>query len=316
MKTKRIALGLAGILIASASIITSCKKSTTTPAPTPDSDTQAASDHSTAENSSNDISAIGSQSIDNGGLSTYKLGGDGLLTPESGTVTITPNLSAKTVTVTFSSFLGKDGHLRNGTLLYDYSATTNNAIHYRDSGLVINVSTPGNTYSVDGDFIEITSKTISNKGRITSGNMTWNVSANIKIVKANNGGTVTWNATRTHVLLNTNATTYNGSAIAAAYSGPSVPINWAQALIAVTTGSSSGTTAAGESFSSNISHQLVRNFNCSPDANHPFRHPFVEGTINFTPGTKATRTIDFGTGTCDLDYTVTINGNVYHLTLP
>jgi hypothetical protein len=316
MKTKRILLALASFTLASAVLFTSCRKKEKKEEV--DSDTSAASDNATAENTSSDIMNIGSQSLDNGNLTTYKMtpgSGDNLLSPASGTVTITPNLTAKTVTVTFSSFVGTDGHLRNGTILYDYSQSTNGAIHYRDSGLYISVTTPSNDYYVDGNQVKIISKTIQNKGRITNSNMTWTVNAHLNIVKANSGGTIDWNCSRTKVLLNTNATTYNGSALPAAYNGSATPISWTTALIGIT-GSASGTTAGGDSFSGSIGSQLVRNFNCSPDANHPHRHPFVQGTIDFTPGTKATRHIDFGNGNCDLNATVTINGNTYNITLP
>lgn len=309
-------MALASLTLASAVLFSSCKKDKKKE--DIDSDTSAASDHATAENTSSDLLNIGSQSMENGSLTTYKMmpgGDDNLLTPMSGTVTITPNLTAKTITVTFASYVGTDGHLRNGTILYDYSQSVNNAIHYRDSGLYVSVTTPNNDYYVDNNQVKVISKTIQNKGRITNGNMTWAVNAHLNIVKANNGGTIDWNCSRNQVLLNTTAMTYNGSALPAAYNGSSTPISWTTALIGLS-GSANGTTAGGDNFSASVTSQLIRNFNCSPDANHPHRHPFVQGAIDFTPGTKATRHIDFGNGNCDLNASVTINGNTYNITLP
>ncbi|MFL5753557.1 MAG: hypothetical protein ACJ76F_09130 [Bacteroidia bacterium] len=317
MKTKRIMLALAALTFASAVLFSSCRKDNKKDEEK-DSDTSAASDNAMAENTSSDIMNIGSQSMDNGSLTTYKMmpgGDDNLLTPMFGTVTITPNLTAKTVTVTFASYIGTDGHLRNGTVLFNYSQSTNNAIHYRDSGLYVSVTTPTNDYYVDGNQVKIISKTIQNKGRVTNNNMTWAINAHLSIVKANNGGTIDWNCSRTQVLLNTNATTYNGASLPAAYNGSATPISWTTALVGIS-GTANGTTAAGDSFNATVSSQLVRNFNCSPDPNHIHRHPFVQGSIDFTPGTKATRHIDFGNGTCDLNAAVTINGTTYNITLP
>jgi hypothetical protein len=46
------------------------------------------------------------------------------------------------------------------------------------------------------------------------------------------------------------------------------------------------------------------------------RRHFTQGTLEHTPGGKATRYIDFGNGTCDDQATVTINGTTYTITLP
>jgi hypothetical protein len=93
-----------------------------------------------------------------------------------------------------------------------------------------------------------------------------------------------------------------------------MPINWPQARIGIT-GSASGTTAAGNSYTANITSQLIRDFSCTPNSAQQHRHPFIQGTFQFTPSGKPTRTVDFGAGTCDLNATVTINGHTYNITL-
>jgi hypothetical protein len=45
------------------------------------------------------------------------------------------------------------------------------------------------------------------------------------------------------------------------------------------------------------------------------RHVFIQGTFVYTPGIRAARTFDYGNGTCDLNATVTINGNTYPFVL-
>jgi hypothetical protein len=104
--------------------------------------------------------------------------------------------------------------------MYDYSASLSTATHYRDSGIVIKVTTPNHDYFADSNKIEVT-KTITNTGRNqTTHNLTWHVTTSLVITKANNGGTIQWSSTRDNMLLNTNVGfSYNGSSIQASFSG-------------------------------------------------------------------------------------------------
>jgi hypothetical protein len=309
MKKNVTSITVAALMLAAGTIIWSCKKdsttSTTTPSSsTPDTNTSTAQDHQTAENNSDDVEQMGAEGMDNGNInSNYRMGG-GVASPMSGSVIITPNPTAKTLTITFSNYVGLDGHLRNGTIMYNWSASISSATHYRDSGLVISVTTPNNDYYVDSNKIQV-NKTITNQGRITSGNLTWHVTTSLIITKANNGGTIQWSSTRDKVLLNTNLFVYNGSTISASFTGYINPINWAGAVVGVT-GTASGISADGLSFTDVISIMLVRNFNCSPSLIHPHFHPYVAGEIDFTPSGKLTRKINFGTGACDETYTISI----------
>ena len=310
MKKKVTTIGIAFLLLITGAT-TSCKKdsnstSNTTGTTTTDTNTNTAKDHQDAENNSNDIDQMGAEGLDNGNVnSNYKtINNAGLLTPLSGSVIINPNPVNKTLTITFSSYVGLDGHLRNGTIMYDYSASLSTATHYRDSGIVIAVTTPNNDYYVDSNKIQI-NKTITNKGRSTNGNLTWHITTNLTITKANNGGTIQWSATRDNILLNTNAITYNGVAVQASFSGYGSAINWSTAVIGIT-GNANGTSADGVGFTASISTMLVRNFNCSPSLVHHHFHPFVAGQIDFTPSGKATRSINFGMGACDETYTISI----------
>ncbi|HKC69543.1 MAG TPA: hypothetical protein VKG26_15005, partial [Bacteroidia bacterium] len=280
--------------------------SSTTSSSTTDTNTNSAKDHQDAENNSNDVDQMGAEGMDNGNInSNYRLAnGSGLLNPMSGSVTITPNPVGRTLTITFTNYIGLDGHLRNGTIMYDYSASLSSATHYRDSGIVISVTTPNNDYYVDSNKIQI-NKTITNKGRYTNGNLTWHITTTLTITKANNGGTIQYTATRDNVLLNTNTIMYNGASVQASFAGYNTAIDWSTAVIGIT-GNASGTSADGLSYTANISTMLVRNFNCSPSLIHHHFHPFVAGQIDFTPAGKTTRSINFGTGACDETYTITI----------
>jgi hypothetical protein len=317
MKKNLSVIAIATLMLVAGSTITSCKKkdatTTNTTATTPDTNTNSAKDHQNAENNSNDVDQMGAEGIDNGNLnSNYKLTGGtgGLLSPLSGSITVIANAASKSVTLTFLNYMGLDGHLRTGSLTYDYSATIlTTATNFRDSGIVINVSS--SNYYVDSNKIQV-SKTITNLGRdLTSHNLTWHILSNIIITKTNNGGTIQLSSDRYNTLLNTNSISYNNVNITASFSGYIVPINWSTAVIGITNGptATTGTSSDNIAFTANISTMLVRNFGCSPASLpllHPHFHPFIAGQIDFTPTGKTTRNINFGTGTCDETYTITI----------
>lgn len=295
MKTTHFFKFLTAIAVIVGFTLSSCKKDKKEEEP--DKDTTAASDNSYIENLSNDIDNIGDQagnSQTGSSLTTYKLvNPQNSILSNCATITVfrADSLNADSILVDFgtSNCVGNDGKIRNGQLLYTYSGGK----HYRDSGIVI-TCTPI-SYNVEGNQVS-GNRTITNKGRL-NGNFNWEISANITVVKANNGGTVTWTCNRTKVLLNTSTV----------YSGPSNPINWPQAKIGIL-GSASGTTAAGNSYTVTITHQLIRDFTCSPSSTQPHRHPFIQGKMEFAPSGKPIRYVDFGPGTCDLNATVTING--------
>jgi hypothetical protein len=272
-------------------LFTSCKKKEVE-----DNDTEGAKDHAMAEAHSNDVVNIGIQASYNN-LTTYKLStpNTDLSTCAVLTFDTLNNTDNDTLTVDFGTTgcAPTYGRTRKGMLRYIYTAGK----HYRDSACVINVSTPGNTYSVDNNQIVINSKTITNKGHAVGGMLTWNVTANITINKAG-GGTLSWTTNKTKVLI-------------AGEKPNNLPIDWPNARIGVY-GDAGGTTSKGESFTVHVSSasRLERNFACGQ-----FRKHFVTGIMEFTPGSKPTRYINFGTGNCDDQAVVTINGHVYNITL-
>ncbi len=302
MKKKTLSIAIAAMVLLSGGFVASCKKkdTATTPTTTPDTSSGTAADNNSAENHSNDAEQIGAESIDNGSLTTVaRLGsGSGMISPLSGSITITP--SAGNILVTFNNYVGMDGHYRNGSILYSYSGGT----HYRDPGMTIVVTTPSaNPYMVDSNTVNI-NKTIINNG-ISNGTMSWAITSTVTITKPSGAGSFTWTGNRTKTLLNTAAITWNGNSYAAAYNGTSAPISWGSALIGIT-GSASGSSTDGKSYTANINSQLVRDFNCSPSSLHTHFHPFIAGEIDFTPAGKTTRQINYGTGACDETYTITI----------
>jgi hypothetical protein len=290
MTKKTIITSLALATMSAVLIFSSCKKKEAE-----DSDTSAAEDHTQAETHSNDVENIGEQAS-YGNMTTYRLGGQTQENIYTTCATLTfdtlNHSNNDTLIVNFATgCTGADGRTRSGILQYIYTP----GMHYRDSGNVINVSSTN--YVVDGSSVNIISKTIKNLGHITNGNLTWNITANISITKAN-GKTISWTTNKTKVLLAGERPNHQ-------------PIDWAHAQIAVY-GTANGTSANGESFTASVAQAtwLVRNFNCTG-----YRKYFVAGELDFTPGNKPTRYINFGTGNCDNLATVTINGHVYNITL-
>ncbi|MEO8762362.1 MAG: hypothetical protein ABI388_12355 [Bacteroidia bacterium] len=321
MKKTKLSLVVSTLVIATSLIVVSCQKKATTTTPTPDTSTTSTTDNNMAQQNAHDITNFGSEGIenDNGSLSSYKLAqGGSVFNPMSGSVNVNINTSTKTMDVVFVSYVGYDGHLRNGLVHYDWSNSTAGAVWYRDSGMVLNITTPGNTYSVDNYTVQVNNKQIKNIGRVNVGGntqLTWTDVSNITILKPSSagGGTIQWQGNWSIALLNTNAytsiaadgttnsTTY--PAVFHGYGGTlSNYINWNQALVSVS-GTFGGTASDGETYTGNISTPLVLNFNCTPTWS---KYLYVSGVLNFTPTGKTTRTINYGAGTCDLTYVVSI----------
>jgi hypothetical protein len=272
-----------GMLLAatSALLVTSCKKEKEEdPA---DNDTSVANDNSLAEGSFNDVSNISDEASE-GSLSSYKMEGtDGIL---SGCAIITRDSinhsDPDSITIDFGTVncLGLDNRNRRGKILIIYSG------HYRDSAST-HTTTFDNYYVNDNKIYG--SKTVTNKGHNSAGNLNWDITVAGNIDLAN-GGTITWNSTRNREMT----------------AGESTPLIRSDDKYSIT-GSASGTSAKGTSYTMTITGALIRDMSCK-------KH-FVQGTYDLVPSGKATRTVDFGTGSCDNVATVTIKGKTYTITL-
>jgi hypothetical protein len=94
------------------------------------------------------------------------------------------------------------------------------------------------------------------------------------------------------------------------------PIAWNKAQLKLN-GSANGTTASGVGYTVSLSN-LLWSATCTPDPLRPFRHPFIAGSITFTPGNKPARVINYGNGSCDFNAQVCIPAYNYctNITLP
>jgi hypothetical protein len=282
MKTKQIKIGIAIIAIAFTSIVSSCKKKTSEEK---DSDTSSAYDQSLASTSVNDLTSIADEVGRSNSVSSFKTSESSALLSSCASISFDTLAAAKTVTINFgtTNCLCNDGRYRRGILKLNFTG------RYRDSLTVITV-TPTNYFVNDNQVLGL--KTITNKGHNAAHHLVYEINANISIIKASGAGTVLWNSIRQREWL----------------TGESTP-SWLDDTYAIT-GNASGTSASGNTFTSVITSPLIRNMAIG------CRKHFTAGTLEHTPSGKATRYIDYGSGACDDIATVTINGNVYTITLP
>lgn len=311
MKNKSFLFGALALILTCTLLTGGCRKRETKEAEEPDKEANTARDNAMAENITNDIMAIGSQAVENGTLTEFRTnGGSGISIATCATVSV----SGAVITVDFGTTgcLGQDGRKRTGKLFFNLSASSpTSAIKYRNPGFKMIVTSQN--YVVDSNLVAINGKTVTNttSPAIGSGpsptiNLTWSVKANVTVTKPNGGGTITWNCDRTKELINTNDPN--------CYKGQTLPIDWSKAKVKLN-GTASGTNAKGESFTAKAI-DLLRDFTCSPSTIYPKRHPFISGKIEYKPGNRPTRYIDYGNGGCDLNATLVINGVTYAITLP
>jgi hypothetical protein len=259
-----------------------------------DNDTTATSDNAFAEAAFNDLATIAEQGS-TGNVSSFKNGENGSLLSHCASVRFDTLNSSNTDTLTIdfgpTNCPCHDGRNRRGKIFVYYTG----GMRYRDSGLVATI-VPSN-YFVNNHQI-LGTKTVENKGHLpSSGNrLTWVINVNGSVIKADNGGTVTWTTNKTKVLV-AGETSYNG------------PINWLIAKWELT-GTVSGTAASGENFTGQTVTPLLRDMTCGQ-----YRRFFTKGRFDFTPGNKPTRKVDFGNGDCDNQATVTIGNRTYTISM-
>ena len=282
MKTRQLTLGIAIVVIAITSILSSCKKKTKEET---DSDTSSATDQSLASSSVNDLTSISDEAGRSNSVSSFKTSESNAILSTCSTISFDTLAAAKTITVNFGSTncLCNDGRYRRGNVIMNFTGK------YRDSLTVITI-TPQNYFVNDNQVTG--SKTITNKGHNSAHHLVYEINANISIIKAGGAGTISWTCTRQRE-----------------WTAGESTLSWSDDAYSIT-GNASGTTANGNTFTSIITTPLIRNMAAG------CRRHFTAGVLEHTPGGKATRYIDYGNGSCDDQATVTINGHVYTITLP
>ncbi len=300
MKTNRFLNAAFGVAVIAGLMFASCKKDNAT-----DEETTSAQDHAMAENVYNEINSMAAQASDisASSLSNFRGSEDQLILSLS-CANITHDSVNHIVTITFNGQTCIDGRVRSGSLIVNYSASTNGATHFRDPGFSCAVTS--NNYVVDGNAVNIINKTVTNTTAVgfnpANINLTWHIDAHVSITKST-GGTIDWNCNRNIELLNTADTNV--------YHGAPTPITWSLARVGHT-GSANGTCADGDSYTATVTAMLIIDFGgCIVNG----KHPIIQGTLDLTKGTHPVRHVDFGNGTCDNLATVTVNNHVHTITL-
>ncbi len=279
MKTKKMMTYL--MVAATVGILfTSCRK---TKDDVTDKDTSAAGDHALAEGTYNDVHNIADEAA-SGSVASYmgtnSSNEKGMLSA-CATFTNDTTVNPHLLTINFgaTNCMCADGRYRRGQINVSYVG------HYRDSASTHTITFTN--YFVNDNQVMGT-KTVVNNGHNGSGHLVFTITVNGTIVKANNGGTITWVSNRTREWIQGESTlTRNDD-------------------VYLINGTASGTNAHGNQFTATIITPLRREVSC---------HEFVSGVVQIVPSGKPTRTIDYGNGACDDQATVTINGNVYTITL-
>jgi hypothetical protein len=168
-----------------------------------------------------------------------------------------------------------DGKTRRGKIVTTFTGS------YLAQGTIL-THTPVNYY-VNDILIEGT-KTVENMGLNSAGKPYFNVEID---------GEATFPTGETMTYISSRVRTWTA--------GYNTPIyRWDDTY--EISGSASGDHSNGNSFVSSITSPIGINIGCG--------FP-VSGVIDFTPSGLPTRTIDYGNGTCDQTFTITVNGNTY-----
>jgi hypothetical protein len=206
------------------------------------------------------------------------------LTSSCATLSITPfdlTTFPKTLIVDYgtTNCLCSDGRYRRGVI---------NAVltgWYRDSSTVITIN-PSN-YFVNDYLVEGT-KTVTNKGHNTSGNLEYDIVVTNGSITGQEG-TSTWNTNRTNEWIEGESTIFNP---------------WDDVYLI--RGSANGVTVESEAYTMNILQDLRVELSCKW---------IVSGLLRIEGSNSYTIDVDYGNGNCDALAVVTINNYSINISL-
>ena len=196
-------------------------------------------------------------------------------------ITIDTVSSPKSITIDWgsSNCTCNDGKQRRGKIITTFTGS------YYAAGTVI-THTPVNYY-VNDHKIEGT-KTVTNMGLNTASQPYYNVAIN-GTAYMSSGEIIHYTSSRVRTFTN----------------GYNTQLNFWDDQYDIT-GTASAHVENGDSYEAEITSPLHVKVGC----------PYItKGKLNITPSGKPTRTIDYGDGTCDGTFTITVNGNTYTVTV-
>ena len=253
-----------------------------------DYDTQSAQDNASAENIFNEINEISDQAVEDGQLSTHRIGNEsGSLLTQCAIIQVNIDSAngSGTASIDFGGHFcqGYDLKYRKGLITVSFTGA------YKNPGTVITMTATDYFVGYDSAYATKVNgqRTVTNNGLNGSGNPNFSIQANGTLVNYLNQQ-MTWNSTRNREWIAGDTTT--------AWSDDEYLI----------TGSASGKSYAGVNYTAVISQPLHIKLNC---------RWITEGNFTLTPEGKTERLCDFGDGTCDNNATVTIGDKTYEITL-
>lgn len=178
------------------------------------------------------------------------------------------------------------GHNRSGVLSIHATGM------YKDSGAVFIINPSNyyvNDYSVEGK------KTILNTGRNSNGNINYAVVVADGSVTLPSSDVIFWESNRNREWVGGAETDYVTDGLAGIVDD-SFSI----------TGKGSGVNRLGRAYSVSIINPLIFGFSC---------RYMQKGELEIAPNELDVRTIDYGSGTCDNDATVTVDNRTYNIKL-
>lgn len=276
MKTKSIKFIFA-IALGTGLLFTACQKDTTTAG---DQDTTFSNDDALAESIYDNVSDISDEAYDLGSSNLKSTDGK-LFLSDCATITLDTTVSPKLLTIDFGeeNCLCNDGKYRRGKILISFTG------RYFEEGTVI--TTGFDNYFVDDNQVDGT-KVVTNMGPNDEGKPYFTIEITGVIYLAEDGGTISWNASKTRTWTE----------------GYDTKTRWDDVYLI--TGDAEGIRATGATWETEIINPLRKELSC---------RWIVSGTVEIRPQDLPVRLLDFGDGTCDNEATVLIDGVTYTITL-
>lgn len=258
-------------------LASSCKKDETDPT----NDTSYASDDVFAESIFDDVSNIGDEAYEMGSSNLKSGDGDKIFLSPCATVTLDTTVSPRVLTIDFGeeNCLCNDGRYRRGKILISFTG------RYKKPGSVI--TTGFDNYFVNDNQVDGT-KVVTNMGKNDDNQPYFSVIVTGVIYLKNDGGTISWNATKTRTWIEGYFTKF------------------IRDDVYLIEGEAEGIRPSGLTWEREIINPLRKELNCKW---------IVSGTIELRPQDKPVRLLDYGDGSCDNVATVIIDGVTYTITL-
>lgn len=280
MKKSTLNLGLMALLFTFSFV--ACKKDSNDGNNGHDENLESAENNSLAESNFNDITTFVDLAAYNGSSITFRTTEEQSVLSGCVTITVDTVSSPRRITIDFGTVncLCLDNRNRRGKIIATYNGK------YKDSGTVIGITLEN--YFVNDNQIKGT-KTVTNKGKNGQGNLVYQIEVNGQVVKANNGGTITWISTRQREWK----------------AGANTPLNILDDVYGIT-GSANGTNVSGHGYAITIAQELVRKMNCKW---------FESGILTLVPEGLDAISLDYGNTGCDASATVIIANKSYPIVL-